>query len=60
VTARVGVELGVVQGWERYLGTRGRFVGMDRFGASAPENVLMEKYGFTVDHVVAEARQAVR
>ena len=59
VTARVGVELGVRQGWDRYIGSGGRFVGMDRFGASAPESVLMKKYGFTVEHVVEEARKAV-
>jgi transketolase len=58
VTARVGVELGVQQGWERYLGLKGRFIGMSGFGASAPDKVLMQKFGFTVEHVVSEARKA--
>ena len=54
VTARLAVELGVAPG----LGplrraTRGDMLGIDRFGASAPAEVLLEKYGFTVDNVVA-------
>jgi len=60
ITARVAVELGVRQGWDRYLGPRGQFIGMDRFGASAPEGVLMKKYGFTVEHVVATAKLAAK
>jgi transketolase len=57
VHARLAVELGVEQGWSRYLGERGRMVGVDRFGASAPAQVLLREYGFTVDHVVSEARR---
>ncbi len=59
VTARVGVEAGVRQGWEPWIGGRGRFVGMNRFGASAPAKVVMEKFGFTTEHVLAEAKQAL-
>ena len=59
VDARVGVELGIEQGWRKYLGQRGRFVGMHGFGASAPADVLMEHFGFTPAHVVAEARSLI-
>jgi transketolase len=57
VTARVGVETGVEQGWSKYLGPTGRFLGMSSFGASAPAGVLMKHFGFTVDNVVAAAKQ---
>ena len=42
-------------GWERYTGIKGRNIGMHRFGASAPMKDLLKYFGFTVDHVVAEA-----
>jgi len=57
VSARLAVELGVRQGWERYVGARGDMLGIDRFGASAPAKVLLETYGFTVDNVGARARR---
>lgn len=59
VTARVAVEAGVRQGWDRWIGAQGRFVGMDRFGASAPFKTLLKEFGLTVDQVVAVARQAI-
>jgi transketolase len=59
VTARLAVELGVRQGWDRYVGPRGDMVGIDRYGASAPAEVLLEQYGFTVDNVVARARKVL-
>jgi transketolase len=58
VTARLAVELGVEQGWDRYLGDRGDMLGIvDRFGASAPAEVLLAQFGFTVDNVVARVRK---
>ena len=60
VTARVGVELGIEQGWSKYLGPRGRFLGMSGFGASAPVGVLLKHFGFTVEHVVALAKEAIQ
>ncbi len=57
VKARLAVELGVSQGWERYVGDGGDVVSLDRFGASAPAPVLLKEYGFTVDNVVARARK---
>jgi transketolase len=56
VSARLAVELGVAQGWQRYVGERGDMLGVDHFGASAPASVLLAKYGFTVDNVVARAK----
>jgi transketolase len=57
VSARLAVELGVRQGWDRYVGARGDMLGIEGFGASAPAKVLLEKYGFTVDNVVARAKR---
>ena len=59
VKARLAVELGVSQGWERYVGDGGDVVSIDRFGASAPAPVLLTEYGFTVDDVVARARKVL-
>ena len=55
VTARLAVELGIAQGWDRYVGAYGDMLGIDRFGASAPAEVLLREYGFSVDNVVRRA-----
>jgi len=55
VKRRLAVEAGVPQGWHRYVGDAGDVIGIERFGASAPGNVVMEKLGFTVEHVVERA-----
>jgi len=57
VVARVAVEAGIRQGWDRYLGSEGRFVGMTGFGASAPADELYEHFGITDENVVKEARE---
>jgi transketolase len=59
VTARVSVEMAATFGWERYVGLKGRKIGMHRFGASAPLKDLLKFFGFTADAVVAEARKAM-
>jgi transketolase len=59
VKARVSVEQAATFGWSRYLGPAGIAIGMHRFGASAPIKDLLKKFGFTTDHVVAAAREAV-
>jgi transketolase len=59
VTARVAVEAGVSFGWERYVGLRGEIVGIDRFGASAPYQVLAEEFKFTAAEVAARARSCL-
>ncbi|GMV06897.1 MAG: transketolase [Gemmatimonadota bacterium] len=57
VTARVSVEAATTFGWERWVGSRGRAVGVDRFGASAPAEVLYREFGVTADAVVEAARR---
>ena len=57
VGARLAVELGVRQGWDRYLGAHGDMLGVERFGASAPAAVLLHEYGFTADKVCERARR---
>ena len=59
VQARVSVEQAATFGWSRYLGPAGIAIGMQRFGASAPIKDLLKKFGFTTDHVVAAAREAI-
>jgi transketolase len=54
---RVGVEAAVEGDWARWLGSRGAFVGMTGFGASAPAEVLFEKFGITAEAVAAAARR---
>lgn len=60
VSARVAVEAGASLGWERYVGGDGVTIGIDRFGASAPGETNMEKFGFTPDNVVRAAREALQ
>ena len=60
IRARVAVEAGGVFGWERYIGLDGATVGMTGYGASAPDTVLYEKFGITVDSVVAKAHALVK
>jgi len=56
VTARVAVEQASTFGWERYVGTTGRVIGMRTFGASAPLKALQQKYGFEPREIVAAAK----
>jgi transketolase len=56
VTRRVSVEAGAAFGWERYTGPEGSIIGLNRFGASAPGEVNMEKLGFTKENVTRVAR----
>jgi transketolase len=55
VKARLSVEAGVTLGWKRWVGDHGDSLGIERFGASAPGNEVLEHLGFTVDNVVAKA-----
>jgi transketolase len=57
VTARVAVEAGVRQGWDRYLAGRGAFVGMNGFGMSAPFEEIYKAVGITSEKVAAEAKR---
>lgn len=56
IKKRVSVEAGVTFGWERFVGDEGVTIGINTYGASAPGDVVMEKFGFTVDNVVAKAK----
>jgi transketolase len=57
LVAKVVVEAGIRQGWERWVGYDAGFVTVETFGASAPYKTLYEEYGITAEHVVAEARR---
>jgi transketolase len=57
VTARLAIEAGVRQGWDRYVGTHGDVICLDRFGASAPGDVVMRELGFNVENILKHARR---
>jgi len=57
VAAKVVVEAGIRQGWDRWVGNHAAFVTIEQFGASAPYKQIYEKYGITVERVVAEAQR---
>ena len=57
VTARVSIEMGATLGWDRYVGAKGKIIGMRSFGASAPLKDLLPKFGFGPDFVVTAAKQ---
>jgi len=59
IQARVAVEAGVTSGWKVFVGDRGRVVGVDRFGASAPAGELFEQYGLTVENVSQAVRDSL-
>ena len=59
VRKRVSVEAGSTFGWHKYVGFEGTAIGIDTFGASAPGPIVYEKFGFTVDNVVATARKVL-
>ena len=60
LTARVAVEQASTFGWERYVGSAGRVIGMKTFGASAPLKALQQKFGFEPDKVAASAKELLR
>jgi transketolase len=59
VKVRIGIEAGVEEGWRKYLGHEGVFVGMSSFGASAPAKVCFEKFGITPERVIEEAKKSM-
>jgi transketolase len=59
VTARVSVEMASTFGWERYVGPKGKIIGMRTFGASAPLKDVLKKFGFELDNVVAAAKEVL-
>ena len=59
VTARLSVEQASTRGWGHYVGSKGRSIGMHTFGASAPLAALQEKFGFTPEQIVEQAKALV-
>jgi transketolase len=59
ITARVSVEMAATIGWERYVGPKGKAIGMHTFGASAPLKDLLKKFGFLPERVVAAAKEVL-
>ncbi|MCK4356345.1 hypothetical protein KAW44_04610, partial [Candidatus Bipolaricaulota bacterium] len=55
--ARIAIEAGIVIGWEHYVGLDGTTVGMTGFGASAPGPVVYERFGFTKENVITQAKK---
>jgi transketolase len=56
VTRRVSIEAGVTMGWDRYVGLDGVTIGLDRFGGSAPYEVLYREFGLTSEAMIKAAR----
>jgi transketolase len=59
VKVRVGIEAGVEQGWWKWLGDKGFFIGMSSFGASAPYKVCFEKFGITIEKTIEAVKKAM-
>jgi transketolase len=60
IKVRLAIEAGSPLGWHRYVGDQGSVIGLDHFGASAPDKVLFEKFGLTADHVVEKALELLK
>jgi transketolase len=60
VSARISVEQASTFGWERYVGDKGRSIGMKTYGASAPLKELLKKFGFTVENIVTQAKELLQ
>uniref|UniRef100_A0A9I9DQS5 transketolase n=1 Tax=Cucumis melo TaxID=3656 RepID=A0A9I9DQS5_CUCME len=59
VSARVSIEAGTTFGWEKIVGSKGKAIGIDRFGASAPAGKIYKEFGITVEAVIAAAKQVI-
>lgn len=59
IKTRVSVEMGIGMGWQKYIGDFGEAISIETFGASAPDNILYEKYGFAVENVVVTAKRVL-
>jgi len=57
IKARLSIEAGVSQGWERWVGDAGEIISIEKFGASAPYKIIFENYGLTVDNIIYRSRQ---
>lgn len=59
VKARLAIEMGASLGWSKYVGDNGDVLAIDRFGASAPGNIIIENYGFTVENVISKVKEVI-
>ena len=57
ITKRIAVEAGISMGWDRFTGKDGKIIAIDKFGASAPGNKVLEEYGFTAENIVKTAKE---
>jgi transketolase len=60
VKARMAVEAGISMGWEKYVGEKGRVIGINRFGASAPGGKVLKEYGFSSENIVKNALEMLK
>ena len=58
--ARIAVEAGISQGWERWVGDEGYIISIDHYGASAPAATLFKEFGITVEHIIEKARKLIK
>ena len=59
IKSRVSIEMGVSLGWQKYVGESGESISIETFGASAPDKILFEKYGFTIENVVTVSNKVL-
>jgi transketolase len=59
VKARISIEAGVKQGWEKYIGDFGEAISIEKFGASAPYEIIFKEYGFTTENIVAAVKRVL-
>lgn len=59
IKARISIEAGVKQGWEKYIGEYGEAISIERFGSSAPYNILFNEYGFNLENIVANVHKVL-
>ncbi|MCP5061294.1 MAG: transketolase [Ignavibacteriae bacterium] len=59
VRSRVSIEAGISQGWYKYVGLDGDIISIDQYGASAPQNIIFEKYGFTVEAISERIKKII-
>jgi transketolase len=60
VKKRIAIELGVSQGWEKWVGDVGDIIAIDHFGASAPYQKILEEFGFTVEKIVKRSMKILK
>jgi len=59
ITTRLAVEAGVAQGWHRWVGDKGSIISVEHYGASAPQNIIYDQYGFTVENIIDRSRDLI-